>query len=83
MKTGILVIREIFKIASIKKTTFFIEHKNLPLRLKYFILQIIYLYLKSYDILLDTYYRFWVRGCFGLRAFYWFAFHGAVLFKDD
>jgi hypothetical protein len=33
--------------------------------------------------LLDTYYRFRARGCFGLRAFYWFAFHGMILLRPD
>lgn len=83
MKALILFIREIFKIASVKNTTFFVEHENLPLRLKYFVLQFVYLYLKAYDVLLDAYYRFWIRGCFQFRAFYCFAFHGLVLLRDD
>ena len=83
MKAVVLFIREIFKIASVKNTPFFVEHENLPLRLKYFVLQFVYLYLKFYYVLLDAYYRFWIRGCFEISAFYWFVFHGLILLKDD
>ena len=83
MKILSLIIREIFKLTSIKETPFFIDCEELPLRLKYFVLQFVYLYLKFYYVLLDAYYRFWIRGCFELRAFYWFVFHGLILLKDD
>jgi hypothetical protein len=36
------------------------------------------LYLKLSIFLLKRYYRFY----FGVRAFYWFAFHGVILDQD-
>lgn len=83
MKTASLFIREIFKIAVSEETIFSAECEELPLRLKLLVLKIVYLYLKINNFLLDTYYRFRARGCFGLRAFYWFAFHGMILLRPD
>ena len=80
MKT--LFIREIFELAFCERITFF-EVEKLPLFLQYFVLKSIRLYLKINNVLLNAYYRFWICGCFELRAFCWFAFHGAILFQDD
>lgn len=87
MKTLTLIVRVIFKGAIIKDATFVVddtfEFEKLPLFLQYFVLKFIRLYLKINYVLLNTYYRFWICGCFGLRAFYWFAFHGVILLRDD
>ena len=86
LKTLILVIGKIFYNTIIKRTNFphvFVEIEKLPLSLQDSVLKFIRLYFKTLNFLLKVYLRFLICGCFELRAFYWFAFHGVILLKDD
>lgn len=89
MNIIISVIREISE-HNLSRGIAFSEIEKLPLLLQKFILKIICLYLKFNclylefkNVLLDAYCRFWICCCFWARAFYWFAFHGKILLRED